>query len=244
MNRQSNQNKRITLPFFLCLIAYFSFYLFPPAATADTVSNTNYSIDVDTIDTNPQPSPHQQVLGITNIDAKDFTTGPNYTSTPSNDSFSINISQDTIDYGILTSTNPVIRTSQISFSNPQSGAEILTYEDTPLQLSTKEIIQNTTCDNGLCTPITAALWTNTLTYGFGYRCDSQNGNSCDPQFSTSNSFKQYPDTLENQPLTPLLVSNQNAEATKATITNKVNISGTQKSGNYYNSITYLAIPNF
>ena len=211
---------------------------------ADTISDPNYSIDVGNIDTNPQPTPRPQVLGTTNVQVKEFTTGPNYTINTAKDSFSIGLSQNTIDYGILSSTNPVIRTSGITFSNPQLGAEILTYENHPLMSSMNDLIQNTTCDNGSCYPQIAAAWNNTLTYGFGYRCDSTDPTACDSQFSTSNYYKQYPDSSKAQLPEVILMSKTAGPDTKANVTYKVNISGTQKTGGYYNSITYLAIPNF
>ncbi|HVA96363.1 MAG TPA: hypothetical protein VND99_01790 [Candidatus Acidoferrales bacterium] len=223
------------------LFVYSLICFFPQATFGDTVSNDNYSIDIGNIDTNPQPTPAPQVLGTQ--EKSPFTTGPNYTVNTSNDSFSVTLSQNNIDYGILSSTNPVVRTSDIIFSNPQSGAEILTSEDHPLFFPPQNLIQNTTCDNGACTSTTASLWTNTLTYGFGYRCDSQEANVCDPQFSTSNYFKQYPNAAAGQNLVPVMIGSENT-STKATITYKVNISGTQKAGGYYDNVMYLAIPNF
>ncbi|HWY78893.1 MAG TPA: hypothetical protein VNW29_00890 [Candidatus Sulfotelmatobacter sp.] len=214
------------------------------SVSANTISNNNYSIDVRKIDTNPQPSLKIRAIRENNIEIKKFTTGPNYTSTASNDTFSINLPQNIIDYGILSSTNPVIRSSQISFLNPQLGAEILTVENHPLFSVTNDVIQNTNCDNGACTSITASLWKNTLTYGFGYRCDSANSMFCDQQFSFSNYYKQYPDNSRNQDYQMLLINKSGSTLSKVNITYKVNISGTQKPGGYYNSITYLAIPNF
>src|SRR6185312_9640643 len=98
------------------------------------------------------------------------------------------------------------------------------------------------CDNGTCTPEIAASWTNALTYGFGYRCDSKETNLCDVQFSTPYYFKSFPDKSSAHAAEPIMISRKGQS--QATITYKVNISGTQKTGGYYNSITYLAIPNF
>lgn len=217
---------------------------FPQKVNADTVSNGNYSIDVNTIDTNPQPTPYSHVLGTNTIQQSSFTTGPNYTVNTSQDAFSIRLSQDSIDYGILSSTNPVIRTATITITNPSLGAEVVTDENHPLLFGSKNVIYNTSCDNGACTPDTAAQWTNTLTYGFGYRCDSENAGVCDPQFSEPDYFKQYPNDAGNQNVVTILTSHPKEATTKVTITDKINISGTQKTGAYYNSITYLAVPNF
>ncbi|HSX08589.1 MAG TPA: hypothetical protein VLF93_00365 [Candidatus Saccharimonadales bacterium] len=235
----------------LSLLLTFQFLTVPfhliQIANADTETNGNYSVDVGNIDTNPQPThipkSQPQVLG-TQSPKPEFTTGPNYTVDSSNDSFSVTISQNIVDYGILSSTNPVIRTSTISFSDLGLGAEILTYEDHPLLSSKNDTIQNTSCDNGSCTSLIAAAWSNTLTYGFGYRCDDYNANLCDDQFNTSNYFKQYPEISINQQPSQLLVHYGIGSNLKATITNKVNISGTQKATGYENNITYLAIPSF
>ena len=242
------KRKQRTIHYHLLLVT-FCLILFAilPTAFADEVSNGNYSIDVDNIGTNPQPTqtpiiPTPQVLGTKTVSA--FTTGPNYTVTTSNDPFTFTLSQNTIDYGILSSTNPVIRTSGITFSNPRAGAEVIANENHPLIFAPNNVIPNTSCDNGDCTTEIASLWENPLTYGFGYRCDSTQPEVCDQQFLTANYFEQYPDAASNQLPEIVLTDAPNSKITKATITYKVNISGTQKSGGYYNSITYLAIPNF
>lgn len=247
-NNSINKYNLLSKPIItIYLFAYLLICIFPTQVFADTLSNGNYSVNVGNIDTNPQPTQRQkqtsQVLGIS-TPKPEFTTGPNYTVNTSNDSLSINTSQNTIDYGILSSTNPVTRISNISFSNSQFGAEILTYENRPLETVKNDVIQNTSCDDGNCSSFTAAVWTNTLTYGFGYRCDSQDSTLCDQQFANADYFKQYPEDSLDEPAEPLLISSHNSHTNKAVVTDKVNIPGTQKPGAYYNSITYLAVPGF
>jgi len=242
------KNKTAKIAFSFLSILLLSACAFSQQANADTTTNGNYSIDVRNIDTNPQPTqtPQKsaaQVLGLQSP-KPEYTTGPDYTVNTSNDTFSLNLSQNIIDYGILTSTNPVIRTSALSISNPINGAEILTYENHPLQDATNDVVQNTTCDNGSCSQDIAASWTNTLTYGFGYRCDASGDIACDDQFNESDYYKNYPnDSISQQP--SLLVSRGERNSNdKATLTYKVNISGTQKNDGYNNTITYLAVPGF
>ena len=226
----------------ILVLTHFSLFssFFIQDVFADTVSNDNYSVDVNTIDTNPQPSPKSQVSSAIRVPPKDFTTGPNYTVISANDSLTVNLSQNIIDYGILSSTNPVIRTSKISLDNGLLGGEIFSYENHVLLSNTNDVIPNTSCDNGACTSDTAALWNNALTYGFGYRCESTQANACDPQFNLSDYFKPYAQGAQSPE--SVLVSNKNKS--QASIVYKVNISGTQKTGGYYNSIIYLAVPNF
>jgi hypothetical protein len=226
----------------LLLVSPILFSFFTRSVFADTVSNDNYSIDVNTIDTNPQPTPKKEVLGTTYVKIKEFTTGSNYTVTAPTSFISLGLSQNSIDYGILSSTNPVIRTSNILLNNNLLGGEILSYENHPLKSATNDVIQNSSCDNGTCTPEIAAIWTNTLTYGFGYRCDSSQKNICDAQFSSLNYFKPYADSSAQHTPVPILLTDKGQS--QASVTYKVNISGTQKTGGYYNSITYLAIPKF
>jgi hypothetical protein len=239
INRYYQSSKNI---FVICLLVYLFILLLPQDTAADTVSNGNYSIDVGSIDTNPQPTPKPQVLGTNNIKTNDFTTGTNYTVNAPSNKLSLKLSQNIIDYGILSSTNPVIRTSEIFLTENLLGGEIISYENNALRSAANSVIQNTSCDNGVCTPEIAAEWNNTLTYGFGYRCDSTQKYICDSQFSSSTYFKPFADiSLEHTPDTVIETGKGNSQAT---ITYKINISGTQKTGGYYNSITYLAIPNF
>jgi hypothetical protein len=229
----------IMLP--LCLLLLTSYFTKPVAA--ETVSSENYSVDIGNIDTNPQPSPRPQILG-THLTTINNETGYNYSITTSGDTFSFAISQNDIDYGILSSTNPIIRTSDIYLSGSLLGSQLLGYENHPLFSSTKDVIQNTSCDNGACSPQVGAIWDNTLTFGFGYRCDSSLQSACDPQFQTQEYYKTYPDQSRSQLPETIIMQNSGIKMSKTAITYKVNISGTQKTGGYYNSLTYLAVPGF
>jgi hypothetical protein len=249
---RKNQIRKLIIPvFFLVTFSLFPIpdSRLPNIAIADTVSNGNYSIDVDNIDTNPQPTPKkeiQQVLGtsVTQNLKSDFTTGSNYTVNESSDSFSFGVTQDAIDLGVLSATNPVIRNSEIFLTNADHGGQILTYQNHPLHSQDNKIIPDTSCDNGDCTELTGAPWESNLTYGFGYRCDSSNPKLCDQQFAKSDVYKQYPDNSKNEVAQPVLVSNQSSGKATGTVTYKVTISATQNQEGYYNSITYLGVPNF
>jgi hypothetical protein len=252
LKRPHLYKNRVVISVFTVIILTSLSGIFPKNVIGNTVSDENYSIDVNTIDTNPQPTtpppipPVRQVLGTTtyNYVPNYFTTGPNYKVTTSNASLTFESSENLIDYGILSSTNPVIRNSQLSLFSPELGGQILSYEDNPLSTTTNDSVQNTTCDNGSCSPDIAAPWINTLTYGFGYRCDNQDKKACDTQFSDNTYYKSYSIDSENQTPAAIVTSTNEMPDTKATITYKVNISGTQKTGGYDNNLTYLAIPNF
>ncbi len=151
-----------------------------------------------------------------------------------------------IDFGALSPTNPVTRTSTLTVDNQSAGGYIVTAQENHQLLvpSSGQLIPDTTCDAGNCSDTTAALWTNTLTYGFGYRCDLVSvTNYCNTDFNTSDFYKQFADASKNE--TPVTVmSGQSGRNQKATITYKVNISSSQPAGLYTNAITYIATPTY
>jgi hypothetical protein len=230
----------------LCLLISLSYcFILPSTTVADTTSNDNYSIDVENIDTNPQqPILHKHPPKKRQNDV----TAKNNAVQKMDETISLTISQTTINYGILTPTNPSLRIVEISIGKTISGIQVFTYEDHPLTWTTqdteKTTIPDTSCDNGSCSQSIAAPWDRTTTYGFGYRCDSSESNICDKQFNESKDYRRYLSESGQEAMVSLLITQTNEKKVKATITNKINISATQTTGNYNNTITYLAIPNF
>ena len=122
---------------------------------------------------------------------------------------------------------------------------VTAYENhAPQATNSESQIPNSTCDNGSCSEITAALWENTLTYGFGYRCDNIHENNCAYDFFQNQYYKQFSD--ESKQKTPQIImsgyeSNTNQEIQ---MTYKLNISKNQSKGSYSNSITFIASPGY
>ncbi|MEX2007704.1 MAG: hypothetical protein WD992_02935 [Candidatus Levyibacteriota bacterium] len=178
-------------------------------------------------------------------------TGPNYkiqvgfenANTESPLKFSV--SENLIDYGEITATDPVSRTNTISVSAPSShGYTLQTFQDHSLKHnSSPTFIPDTTCDNGVCTQSIAQAWTGTLTYGFGYRCDpstplrTSTTNYCVSSFSDTNFYKPFSSEI------PQIVAAASSES-RSQITYKVNIPGSQAPEFYSNKITFIAVPNF
>jgi hypothetical protein len=158
--------------------------------------------------------------------------------------FSLSISSQFIDFGILSATNPVTRTQTITVSDDAANYTVIGYENnSPLVAGNGATIPDTTCDAGSCTTIAAAPWTNVLTYGFGYRCDNISSSPCTNDFSNGNYYKQF----ANQAIsaTPqVIMSGTPGNNQVAQITYKVNISSTQPAGDYYNVITYVLTPAY
>ncbi len=157
--------------------------------------------------------------------------------------FTFTISDTNIDFGSLIATNPVERTNTLTISNGSASGYQVTASENHALLSPGigKTIPDTACDDGLCTPSNATEWSNSLTYGFGYRCDNLSGTDCPTDFSSSNYYRPF----DASPSAKVVMSGTNVGRTKqAQITYKVNISGTQEAGVYTNVITYIATPTF
>ena len=178
-----------------------------------------------------------------------FYSGPNYKIRAGFEymhntiAFAFTIIGSRIDFGSLDAGSPVTRTNELVVSNGSAyGYQVTAQEDHALlQPANGKFIPDTTCDNGFCTPTTSDIWTNSLTYGFGYRCDNVSGTDCASGFTTANYYKQF----AASPSAAVVMSSSNVGRNKtAQITYKVNISATQATGLYGNYITYIATPKF
>ena len=206
---------------------------------AFTMSNTNWIIDFANLNmtSGKGTSTNYRVSNTVGQIAPGLYTGTNYKVRAgfqyvySIIPFRFSITGLAIDFGSLTPTNPVTRTNTLTLTNGSANGYVVTaYENHGLlKQGTGSIIPDTTCDSGLCTDSTSAAWTNTLTYGFGYRCDNVSGSDCATGFTTSTFYKQFTNTT--------YVSSTSGQAVmrgtnvgrnkQVTITYKVNVSGTQ-----------------
>jgi hypothetical protein len=209
-------------------------------AHAQTMSNQDYIIRTNNfnsiLDTNTVTSKSA------NIKTK---TGPD--SSRSHSSFSISISPKIVDFGIISPTNPVIRTVDLSVNSPTAyGYSVLVFEnESPLATSSARAISipDTTCDNGNCSAEIAAEWTNALTYGFGYRCDNITGMDCNQVFSKTNFYRHFSNlTFNDDPQS--IMSGIHTGNNKIRISYKINTSVSQPKSVYGNIITYIAVPNY
>jgi len=160
--------------------------------------------------------------------------------------FRFSISNLEIDFGALTPTNPVTRTSTLTISNGSAnGYSVTAYENHALlKQGTGSMIPDTTCDSGTCTETIGSAWTSSLVYGFGYRCDNVSGTDCPTDFSTSTYYKQFANDSVGENASAVMTGTNVGSSKQVQITYKVNISGTQPPGDYFNYLTYMAIPTF
>lgn len=159
--------------------------------------------------------------------------------------FSFTISQNLIDFGTLTATNPVSRTTNLTVNSESAKSfTVIASENRPLT-SSNSTIPNTSCDSGTCNSSNATPWVGTLTYGFGYRCDpsasSGQANVCSSDFANVDYFKPFPLSPN---LATIMSSTKGGRGRVSQITYKVNVSASQPTGTYTNVVTYIASPGF
>jgi hypothetical protein len=207
-------------------------------AHAATASNDNFQLDIEQFD-----APVEEQIPTPTPTTKPEPQGsPGIAFIPSE--FTFSLSEPLIDFGILSATNPITRTTTLNVLSPGSGYQVFTFSNHVLLSNKNSAIPDTTCDNGSCSELTASLWENNLTYGFGFRCDSLSPNLCPDDFKNENTFRQFSDRGKNERPLPVLQSNLPTKNHEARITYKVNTSGTQAKEAYENTVTYIAVPNF
>lgn len=256
-NYKSKFKIKIDSKTFYLLLVFLSFeflFLNLSRAAGQTMSNQNYIIQTEKIDTASDATANADynspAAGKSNSNISEgvnFKIKKGFENLAPAVPFSISLSSDIVDFGALSPTNPIIRTADLSVSSKAAyGYSVIVFENEPLTtifLNDKAFIPDTTCDNGGCDTQNASEWINTLTYGFGYRCDNLNGADCDSSFTSSNSYKHFPDIANNDDPQSIMAGIGSNNKT-ARISYKINISGTQPQGNYNNVVTYIAIPNF
>jgi len=153
-----------------------------------------------------------------------------------------------IDFGSISPTFPVLRTSTLTISNGSAfGYQVTASDNHNLRAndSGAEIPPAACGDSGpTCTTTSAGPWTSFNTYGFGYRCDNLTGTDCDSQFLPP-TYQYYYRPFAASPAAVMVMSGAHVDKNKVTqITYKLNISGNQTGGLYTNVINYIATPNF
>lgn len=243
--------------FFVVAINCFLLLIPSGSAHAQTMSNQNYIIQTQEInattnvaDTEKPESKIDPLLS----EGVNFKVKSGFENPSSTLPFSILLSSNIVNFGILSPTDPVIRTVDLDiYSLKTHGYSVIVFENKPLTIippaesdsapTNSAFIPNTTCDNGECSAENSSEWTNALTYGFGYRCDNVIGVDCDSSFVTANFYKHFPDIANNDDPQPIM-SGIGSDNKEIRVSYKINTSGTQTQGIYSNVTTYIAVPNF
>lgn len=159
--------------------------------------------------------------------------------------FTFTISSTSINLGALIPQTPSTSTNTLTVSAGGAGGyQVFASENHPLRSNQSDNIDDTTCDTGTCTETTAAAWTQSTTYGFGYRMDAVNNNIPTVFKNNPTYYKQFADKEIND-LSQVVMSSASATRTAtATVTYKANINAAQAAGNYENAITFIAVPGY
>lgn len=242
------------MKYIVCISLLLFFFFSLRTADGLTMSNSRWILQFGNLNSGAgTPSNANYKLGVTiGQTAAGLFTGTNYkvrsgfqyikTIIP----FSFSISSRLIDFGELTASTPVTRTNTLTISHGSAFGYTVTASESSQLLSPGigSVIPDTTCDGGTCTQTTAALWSNPLTYGFGYRCDNLVGTDCDSGFSTANYYKQFADASAQETPGTVMTGTGVSRNKQAQITYKVNISNTQPAGQYRNVVSFIATPGF
>lgn len=261
-SKLKTQNLKLKFKIFYFLLVFFPFAV--PSALAQEMTNDFYKIQMGNFNSIAGISEGDAYkINITSGEtAPNLNTGTNYQVKagfqyiPRKKGFSFSISSALIDFGTLTPTNPITRTAVLNVSNLSAPGYIVTASQNHQLLSpvSGAIIPDTTCDKGYCSETLSANWENTLTYGFGYRCDAESilvrgkkSKGCLDNdltfYLNKNFYRQFADLSKAEKATTIINGNTGLNQ-KATLTYKVNISTSQLAGVYTNSVTYIAIPTF
>jgi len=158
--------------------------------------------------------------------------------------FSFKISNLAINFGSLVPGTPSLLSNTLTVTTGSAfGYSVKAIEDHPLQISNGSItIPDTACDLATpCLPTDANVWSDNTRYGFGYNMSGTDVDTTD--FVNANYFRPFPvQNIDN----PVVVMSRGNIATSsaATVSYKLNVSGSQAAGTYQNSIQYIAIPSF
>lgn len=241
---------KLVIVSFVLTFGIFKFSL--PKAQAVTMSNDNFVIQEGNLNSFAGSSTGTTYnLGITGGElTPGLYSGTNYKVRSgfqyvhSIIRFQFSMSSTSIDFGTLSATNPVTRSQTLTVTNGSAfGYQVTGSENHPLQ-SGNDSIPDTTCDSGTCNQSTSSIWANTLSYGFGYRCDNLSGTDCSTGFANVNNYKHFADASIKETPVAVMTGTNVGKNKQATITYKVNIAATQAGGTYTNQINYVATPTF
>lgn len=238
----------------LFVLAIFAFLSTAPSALSQTMSNDAYKIRMGNLNSVAGKSTGAtQKLNITvGQTGPGLYSGANYKVRAgfqyisSIIPFRFSISDVAVSLGTLSPDNPIFRTAILTISNQSAGGYRVTVSENHQLLvpASGALIPDTTCDGGTCSETTAAAWTSSVKYGWGYRCDLVTGsNYCVSDFSDSTYYKQFAD-LSKTENAQTVMTGATGRSQQAQVTYKVNVSAGQFAGFYTNVITYIATPTY
>lgn len=162
--------------------------------------------------------------------------------------FAFTVSNNVIEFDVLSANNPSTATTNLVVSAGGSGGyQVTTQENHEMMVySVGALIKDVTGDNNDITETTEGQWLNTDTYGFGYSIYGDDVVSPFPASAPTppTYFKQFANLVKNETPQVIMSSDRVGKNRTATVIYKINISTTQAAGRYQNVITYIATPTY
>ncbi|MBI2442612.1 MAG: hypothetical protein HYV40_01735 [Candidatus Levybacteria bacterium] len=217
------------------IVATCLFFIYPQNASAQVMEGDQYKLHLEEIvedepTSTPTPLPTAEPLA------------PSPTPPPlrSYGETEIILSNDFVDFGPLSPTNPVLR--QVSFTIRGKYLTWSLYQqmDEDLLSDPGDSIPPTTCDNGSCSENQASVWNSTLSFGLGVRCDNLRGTSCPDDFIPKNTFRSLG---QREDTSSIIAQGSSDEINTFNLSYKLVVPGTQAKGVYAGIASYILIPS-
>jgi hypothetical protein len=221
---------RLIIIVFLFGLAYSQ----PFKINSATLSNENYILDIHpqgnyTSIVSPTPIPQKTPMSKNTVEA--FGYG------------GISWETDFIDFGILTPTDPSIRTvGLILTGSPFLPFVLVEQTEKPFSNQDNILIPPTSCDE-ICSARNASVWRANLTFGAGIRCENRQGNFCRSDFLLDDFYSPTAATTNLTMEANLGAGVLGSKQASVMLRYKLNVPATQPSGDYRAQLRYLFIPN-
>jgi hypothetical protein len=127
-------------------------------------------------------------------------------------------------------------------TNANDGYSLTSQEDDQLTSAGGATIPDTICDNGTCTESTGSAWaTATANHGLGHTCVGVN---CVVDYSSGINFRQFASIADTETAQIMMASTSPVTNVTSTVVYKLSVPGSQASGNYSNTVVYIATAQF
>jgi len=167
------------------------------------------------------------------------------------DASSIDTTVYSVPFGSITSSDTFYNAyQQLTVStNADDGYVVTAEENDQLGLggATSPNIPDTTGDNGTATESTSDEWTTASNNGFGYSLENASGTDAAFTYNESSrtfSAKQFADMAGSETKQTIMSNSGPVSGSSIYVCYRLSVSGTQTAGDYWNTITYIATPQF
>lgn len=241
------------LPVISCLLSAVSCLLFVSPVFAEELSGGNYIIKMGTINISSGKKTSESVRLIDTVgqtiqgqfEKTGFRVNTGFAYNRSLEPFSFVLSKNAVDFGAIKPGSFAKDVIDLAVNGAGAyGYHISVIEDHPLQTPEGKVsLPDTSCDpSDKCTPSHASPWTSSVAYGFGYNLS---GDDIDQsEFTDATFFRPFANNAANQDPVVIMSHQGKGKKANARLTFQINVSPSQSSGRYQNTIQFIALPSF